>query len=72
MQVTLPLDKMTVEEKLDLIEEIWKDLDRNAEDIPSPAWHADVLREREQQVREGKMRFMDLEEAERTIRELTQ
>lgn len=71
MKVVLPLDQMTVEEKLDLIDQIWADLSRNPEDIPIPAWHADVLREREQRLREGKTGFTDWDEAEREIRDLT-
>lgn len=70
MQVTLPLDKMTVEEKLDLIDQIWENLSSNAEDVPMPAWHAELLREREQRLREGKAGFTDWDEAEREIRDL--
>jgi hypothetical protein len=43
MDLAIPLDKMTTIEKLRAIEEIWDDLRRTAEHIPSPAWHADVL-----------------------------
>ena len=72
MQVTLPLDKMTTAEKLRAIEEIWDDLTRTPEDVPSPAWHADVLRAREDRVREGSSRFGDWAEAKRRIRERVQ
>lgn len=71
MQVTLPLDEMTVEEKLDLMDRIWENLSRNAEDVPAPAWHGDVLRAREKQVLDGKSRFVSLAQAKRTIRERT-
>ncbi len=37
MTVELPLDKMTVEEKLRLMDVLWEDLARNPDDIPSPA-----------------------------------
>jgi hypothetical protein len=70
MQVTLPLDKMTAEDKIRLIEEIWEDLSRNAEDVQIPAWHVDLLRERERRLREGKVGLTDWDDAEREIRDL--
>lgn len=71
MQVEIPLDKMTVADKLRALEEIWSDLQRTPEDVPSPAWHADVLRAREDRVREGTSHFGDWTEAKRRIRERT-
>jgi len=43
MDISIPLHKMTIMEKLRVIEEIWENLLRDSENIPSPAWHADVL-----------------------------
>jgi hypothetical protein len=71
MQVAIPLDKMTVADKLRALEEIWSDLQRTPEDVPSPAWHADVLRAREDRVREGISHFGDWTDAKRRIRERT-
>jgi len=69
MQVTIPLDRMTTLEKLRVIEDVWDDLCHSKEDIPSPAWHADVLRFREQQIRNGESTFLELNEAKRVLRE---
>ncbi len=38
MPISLPLDKMTVEEKLQIMEAIWEDLTRDAASFESPAW----------------------------------
>jgi hypothetical protein len=46
MEITLPLEEMTVKEKLALMETLWEDLARTPEAIESPAWHQDVLNER--------------------------
>jgi hypothetical protein len=54
MKPALPLDKMTVAEKLEAMEQLWDDLCRAPEEVPSPAWHAEVLAEREQRLHEGK------------------
>ena len=69
MNVVLPLDRMTTAEKLSAMETLWADLSRNADAFESPAWHADVLGERQQRIAEGKETFVDWEEAKRQLRE---
>jgi len=53
MDAVLPLDQMTTEEKLRAMEALWADLSHEADTYESPAWHADVLRERDQRVAGG-------------------
>ena len=72
MDAVLPLDQMTIEEKLRAMEALWADLSRNADTYESPAWHADVLRERDQCIAEGKEPSADWEEAKRRLRERLQ
>ena len=69
MPVDLPLDKMTTEEKLQAMEVLWADLSRDPAQVPSPGWHEEVLREREQRVKEGKERFVDWETAKKQLRD---
>ena len=68
MQPVLPLEKMTREEKLRIMEELWTDLSRDESQIESPAWHGDVLRERAEAVKSGKETFIDWEEAKKQLR----
>jgi len=68
MDAVLPLDQMTTEEKLRAMEVLWADLSRNAENFESPAWHGNVLRERDQRVAEGKESFIDWDEAKHQLR----
>jgi putative addiction module component (TIGR02574 family) len=63
---------MTVAEKLQAIEVLWDDLSRNPEDIPSPAWHEDVLAERQRQIEEGRAKFIPLDEFRQSIQKETQ
>jgi len=67
MHVAIPLDKMDVPEKLRVLEEVWDSLCHSQTDVPSPAWHGEVLRERDQRIREGKSKFIDLAEAKRRV-----
>ena len=64
----LPLSEMSVEEKLQAMEALWEDLSRNAASLESPAWHEEVLRERDRQIEAGEASFMDWEQAKAQIR----
>ncbi len=69
MHITIPLDKMSATDKLQAIEEIWADLSMVSEDVPSPAWHTDVLRAREERISDGRSRFLDIAQAKAAVRE---
>ncbi len=69
MDAVLPLDQMTIAEKMRAMEALWNDLSRHAESFESPAWHADVLRERDHRVAEGKEAYISWEDAKRELRD---
>ncbi len=64
---TLPLEEMTVTEKLQVMEELWSDLCCNQDQIPVPKWHKDILDRREELVKQGKAIFVDWETAKKRI-----
>ena len=68
MSIHLPLNEMTIQEKLAVMESIWEDLVRTPDAIESPAWHRDVLQERGERIAEGKSQFTDWENAKDEIR----
>jgi len=68
MDITLPLEKMTIAEKLRLMETLWSDLTRDEEQFESPSWHGEVLRERAARVKQGKESFIDWETAKKQLR----
>ncbi|MCF6209309.1 MAG: addiction module protein [Gammaproteobacteria bacterium] len=68
MAVTLPLDTMSVEEKLQAMESIWDDLCKKADSLSSPPWHEKILNEREGRLKRGEDQFVDWEEAKNNIR----
>jgi len=72
MEIALPLDRMTIEDKFRVLENIWDSLKRTPKDIPVPAWHADVLKAREMRVQEGTSVYGDWADAKRRIRERTE
>ncbi|MGH7950653.1 MAG: addiction module protein [Limisphaerales bacterium] len=62
MNAALPLEKMTVAEKLQAMEELWTDLSRD-ENFESPAWHEKIL-----QQRAAEKKFVDWEMAKEQLR----
>lgn len=69
MTNALALDEMNTAEKLRVMESLWDDLCRGDEELTSPAWHKQVLDEREQALRQGTEDVTDWEEAKRNLRE---
>lgn len=69
MTISIPLDRMTLAEKLQVMETIWADLTKIPEDLSSPAWHAQVLAERRKLVSEGKLQFQDWDMAMKDLRD---
>jgi len=69
MEVTLPLEKMSTEEKIQTMEIIWDDLCTKADSIPSPSWHKKILQEREHGIKKGDDEFVDWSNAKKNIRD---
>lgn len=67
MEATIPLDKMSAEEKIRAMEILWEDLCKKAESIPSPEWHKNLLEQREKDVQSGRDRFVEWEKARKDI-----
>lgn len=64
MQISLPLDEMTTQEKISTMEVLWRDLSKNSDAYDSPLWHKEVLECREAEGGE----FVDWDEAKQKIR----
>ena len=72
MDAVLPLDQMTVEEKLKAMEAIWRSLSKHEDQVPVPDWHKRVLDERQRQIDAGKATFISLEEMKERVRKRTE
>ncbi len=69
MQITLLLDEMSTEEKIQTMETLWDDLCKKADSLSSPSWHKDILQEREKSIKNGNDAFVDWEKAKKDIRD---
>jgi len=68
MPVSLPLQAMSVEEKLQVMEAIWDDLSRHADELEPPPWHGEVLDALEVAIGRGEETFDEWEAAKQRIR----
>jgi len=66
---SIPIESLSVAEKIALMERLWDDLSRRPTDIPSPNWHGDILADRLAAVREGRTSFVEWEDAKKRLRE---
>ena len=67
-RVDLPLSKLSVAQKLDLMETLWADLTRDETKFKSPAWHETVLKDREEAFAAGRVTVSEWEQAKKRIR----
>ena len=63
----IPLEKMSVEEKLQAMELLWTDLCSRADSVESPSWHGEVLANTDAAVARGEITFEDWDAAKRKI-----
>jgi hypothetical protein len=68
MYPALPLNEMTTADKLSMMELLWDDLCRTPEEMPSPAWHSEVLADREKRLQNGQTQFSDFAEVQERLR----
>lgn len=59
------VERMSVRERLDAIELLWRSLAASPEQIPSPEWHGQVVAERLSKIERGEAKFLTLDEVKR-------
>ncbi len=70
MSLELPLNTMSVSEKVQLLEQVWDNLCHQSGDVRSPEWHAAILKERQQQIKDGRMTVSPWSEAKERLQQL--
>lgn len=72
MAVVLPVEAMTISDKLAAMEQLWDSLCRHPSEVPSPPWHGEVLADLEKQVSEGHAKFVEISEMKARVRKAIQ
>lgn len=70
MSIELPLERMSVGEKLATMEAIWASLCCKPVDVVSPAWHQTVLTDRTNRLESGEATISDWSEAKKRLQNL--
>ncbi len=65
--MSLNIEKMSIKDKLKAIPLLWDDICHTKTPVDSPQWHADLLQEREQDIKNGKDSFVDWNQAKKDI-----
>ena len=63
MSIEIPLDAMSVQEKVRLLESVWDSLCSKSGDVRSPEWHREVLEARKRRLAEGQATVSPWKEA---------
>lgn len=69
MSVEIAIETLSVQDKIELMDRLWESLSKSPKEIPSPAWHAEVLAARRAKLASGESKPIPWDEAKRDILE---
>ena len=72
MPIELPLSTMSVDEKVQLLEQVWDNLCHQSGEVRSPEWHSAILKDRQRQIENVEMSISPWSEAKERLRKLGQ
>ena len=67
-RIDVPIAQLSFTQKLDLMEMLWADMAGDEKVLESPAWHGEILNEREAALNAGKVTVSNWEEAKERIK----
>lgn len=62
------IERMSVAERLQAMDQLWDSLNGCGDEIPSPEWHRDVLTERKARAQRGEAKFLTLDQLRSRLR----
>ena len=68
MLETTQIERMSVAERLQVMEQLWDALCRDAGEIVSPEWHREVLADRKARALSGEAKFLTLDQLRARLR----
>ncbi|MDL1979364.1 MAG: addiction module protein [Deltaproteobacteria bacterium] len=70
MSTEIPLETMSVSEKVLLLERVWDSLCSKSGDVRSPEWHREVLETRKRRIEDGRATVSSWNEAKARLLEV--
>ena len=65
--MNIEIDSLSVPEKLALVDQIWSSIRRDAESVPSPDWHDEILKERLRRLESGEVSVSSLADVKKRL-----
>ena len=62
------IERMSVTERLQAMDQLWDSLNRSGEEIPSPDWHQEILADRKARAQRGEAKFLTLAQLRSRLR----
>ncbi len=61
------IERMTLAQRMEAMELLWRSLSAEADRVASPAWHRDVLQQRRAKIESGKAEFLTIAELKKRL-----
>ena len=68
MMESSQIERLSVTERLRVIDQLWESLTGHGDAIPSPDWHQDVLNDRKARALRGDAKFLTLDQLRTRLR----
>ena len=65
--MTVDVEKMTLPDKIELMEALWKSLSQFPDEVESPGWHRDALAETSERVQSGEEKLLPWEDVKEEL-----
>ena len=62
------IERMSVAERLQAMDQLWDSLTRDSDEIPSPEWHQEVLADRKARAQRGEAKFLTMDQLRSRLR----
>ena len=62
------IKKLSIGERLEVMEQIWESLRGEEQELSSPSWHGPILEERKRKMESGEAAFMTLDQLKARFR----
>ena len=69
MSIEIPLETLSVSEKIRLLESVWDSLCSKSGDVRSPEWHREVLETRKRRLEDGRATVLSWSQAKARLLE---
>jgi hypothetical protein len=61
------IEQMTLAERMETMELLWRSISRSPGRVVSPAWHGEVLQERRAKIESGKAEFLTIAQLKKRL-----